>query len=75
MLYSLEVQGFGLVQLNQRMEQAGFRHVPDTTYDMNMRNERRLFKALPELLVVFAERPVPYSKWPDSWRVARDSQV
>jgi len=74
MLYSLELLGYSFTALNERMKDAGFRYVPDTTYSMNMRNERRLFLARPELLMVFAERPVPYSAWPTAWRQARDSQ-
>ena len=72
MLYTLEVQGYSFELLNKRMNEAGFRYIPDSTYDMNMRNEVRLFKERPELLMVFAERPVPYSAWPAAWRVARD---
>jgi hypothetical protein len=74
MLYSLEVAGYGFLALNKRMKDAGFRYVPETTYNMNMRNEVRLFKARPELLTVFAESPVKYGDWSTAWRQARDSQ-
>ena len=73
MLYTLELEGCTLSEVNIRMVEAGYRKVPTTTFDMNLRNENRLFRARPELMVKFAEHPVPYANWPESWRRARDS--
>jgi hypothetical protein len=68
MLYTLELRGYNLKEINIRMRQAGYRDVPASTFDMNMRNERVLFMVRPELLVKFAEKPVPYGQWPEAWR-------